>query len=255
MKIAYQSFVNTQMAAPYLSRLSTYLGQIKAPGTEIILKELDPPDTYAHPVMEYRCGMQALNNALAAGREGVDAVVFGHFQDAGLAEAKAALNIPVLGLGETSMLFACTLARKFALVTINPRFIPYHEEQIARYGLEKRVTGVRALQFEPGEFTAGFDDPAKLQAAIDSLAEQSRPLVAAGAEIIIPAGGIPMLASSLATPPDLDGARILNGIPVLIKFAEMAAELKRLNGWHISRSGAFPELPEEVAQSCMDLFR
>ena len=53
--------------------------------------------------------------------------------------------MPVLGLGETTLFHACTLGRKLGLVTINPAFIPWHEDQVIRYGLQQRVVGVRAV--------------------------------------------------------------------------------------------------------------
>ena len=51
----------------------------------------------------------------------------------------------MLGLGETTLYHACTLGRKLGLVTINPTFIPWHEDQVIRYGLQQRVIGVRAV--------------------------------------------------------------------------------------------------------------
>ena len=59
-----------------------------------------------------------------------------HFQDPGLSEAKSAVGIPVLGLGETTLHFSLTLGRKIGLVTINPAFIPWHEDQIIKYGMQ-----------------------------------------------------------------------------------------------------------------------
>lgn len=254
MKIHYQSFVNRALSEPYLRHLSEYLQGIKREGTTLTLGELDPPDDYAHALVEYRCGYQAIRNVVEAERAGADAVVLGHFQDIGLQEAKAAVDIPVIGLGEVSMLFACTMAERFALVTLNPRFIPVHEQQVARLGLERRVVGVRALDFQPGQITNSFDDPAEIAAAMAMLKEQSRPLVAAGAELIVPAGGIPMLACGKLGHVDVDGVPVLNGLPLALKFAEMCAELKVLwGGTHISRRGIFSQPPREVIDTAIRL--
>jgi hypothetical protein len=54
-------------------------------------------------------------HTLTAQEQGYDAFVIGHFQEAGLAEARAAVRIPVIGIGigigigEATMLHACTL--------------------------------------------------------------------------------------------------------------------------------------------------
>ena len=253
MKIFYQSFTNRTESAPYYRHLEAYLQKVKRADTELVLQDLEPHDDYAHAAMEYRCGYQAMQNARAAEAAGFDAVVFGHFQDSGLAEAKALVDIPVLGLGEISMLTACQLAQKIALITLNPRFIPFHHDQIRRYGLENRVIGVGALDFQPGDFTAGFDEPERIRAAIDALRAQAKPLIAAGAELIIPAGGIPMLACSEVGGVEVDGVPVLNGLPVLLKSAEMAVELTQLGSYPVSRAGRFFKPPAEVIDSILSL--
>jgi hypothetical protein len=69
--------------------------------------------------------------------------------------------------------------------------------------------------------------------------EQVRPLVAAGAEVIIPAGGLPMLLFARERPFIIDGALVLNGIAVVAKAAEMALALSRLTGSVVSRRGTY----------------
>lgn len=253
MKIHYQSFVNRRLADPYLRHLAEYLHVLKRRETELSLGELDPPDDYANVLVEYRCGYHVVRKTVEAERAGVDAVILGHFQDSGLQEAKAAAGVPVIGLGEVSMLFACTMAHRFALVTLNPSFIPIHEQQVVKYGLERRVIGVRALHFQPGEFSNAFDDPARVAAAVEALQEQARPLVSSGAELIIPAGGIPMLACGKVGQVEVDGAPVLNALPLVLKFAEMVVDLKRLGGAHISRCGLYHQPPREVIDAAIGL--
>ena len=50
------------------------------------------------------------------------------------------------------MLYALTLGRKVGLVTINLIFIPWHEDQIPRYGLKERLGGVRAVETDVGDY-------------------------------------------------------------------------------------------------------
>ena len=68
---------------------------------------------------------------------------------------------------------------------------------------------------------------------------QVRPLIAAGAEVILPAGGIPMLLFSRERPFIIDGALVLNGIAVAVKAAEMALALQKLTGAVVSRRGTY----------------
>ena len=251
MKIYYQSYVNKSLSEPYIRHLTAYLNEIKGKKTDLIVGELDPADDYAHPVMEYRCGYQVIQNVYKAEQEGFDAVILGHFQDAGLMEAKAIVDIPVLGLGESSMLHACQLARNIGLVTINPRFISYHKEQIAAYGLDKRIINVAALEFEPGEFTAGLDDPVKITSTMESFKAQATSLIEQGAELIIPAGGIPMLACVLAGGVQIGEVPVMNGLSVVLKTAEMAIELKRRGEYVMSRKGRFILPPPDKIESAL----
>src|SRR4029453_5155619 len=110
------------------------------------------------PLSEFRCAAQVIRNAITAEQKGHSAFVVGHFQEPGLHECKATVGIPVVGLGEATMLYACSLGRKIGLVTINPIFIPWHEDQIARYGLRERVVTVRALDTNVSDYMRAFED-------------------------------------------------------------------------------------------------
>ena len=112
MKIWYQSFVNADAAPGYWDRLSGFLKAQARPGTKLALHGIDPFDSYAHALVEYRCGREAIANAITAGRGGYDGYLMGHFQDSGMYEARAAASVPVISLGESSMLFACQYGQK-----------------------------------------------------------------------------------------------------------------------------------------------
>jgi allantoin racemase len=59
------------------------------------------------------------------------------------------------------------------------------------------------------------------------------------AEVIIPAGGLPMLLFARECPFVIDGALVLNGIAVVAKAAEMALALRRITGSVVSRRGTY----------------
>jgi len=139
MRIWYQSFVDPAEQAPYIDRLRDRLRAVAAPGIEIDVHGISPPDRFFHPITEFRCAEQTIHAALAAERAGYDAFVIGHFQEPGLTECRGAVDIPVIGLGEATMLFACSIGRRIGLVTIDPVFVSWHEEQVIRHGLLQRV--------------------------------------------------------------------------------------------------------------------
>ena len=109
-----------------------------------------------------------------------------HFQDAGLMEVKSVVDIPVLGLGETTLFHACTLGRKLGLVTINPVFIPWHEEQVIRYGLQQRVVGVRAVNASVKDFIDAFASEEAFEKLYPLWERECRALLDAGADVIVP---------------------------------------------------------------------
>lgn len=251
IRIAYQSYVDAALGGTYWKHLQKHLDDIVDEGTSVDIKGITPPDSYAHGLSEYRCGREMICNAVTAEREGYDAMAVGHFQDSGLYEARAAVAMPVHGLGEASMLYACQLGQQIGIVTINPRFISWFRHQIGKYGLRERVTGVHAMTLEPGAILAAFDKEGGLEEVAASFEEQARPLVAQGIDVIIPGGGIPMLLFNRLFNHNVDGAPVLNGIPILIKLTEMAVKLKRLTGLSVSRTGDFIQPPPEIIEEFM----
>jgi allantoin racemase len=238
-RLWYQSFVHPTQQAAYIERLQAMLDAAASPGIRFEVHGLDPPDHLFHPLTEFRCAAQTIRHALEAERSGYDAFVIGHFQEPGLLEIRGALDIPVIGLGEATMLAALSMGRRLGLVTIDPVFIDWHERQVRVHGLEQRVAGVRAIRMDLPGFMRAFTDEASYAQARAQFVEQVRPLVAAGAEVIIPAGGLPMLLFARERPFIIDEALVLNGIAVAAKAAEMALALRRLNGAVVSRRGAY----------------
>ena len=245
-RLWYQSFVHPTEQAPYIARLEQELARLAAPGLQFEVHGLDPPDRYFHPLTEFRCAAQTIRTALQAERQGYDAFVIGHFQEPGLLEIRGALDIPVIGLGETAMLSACSMGRKFGLVTIDPVFIDWHERQVTAYGLTERLAGVRAIKIDLAGCMRAFTDEAAYRDVRADFVEQVRPLVAAGAEVIIPAGGLPMLLFARECPFVIDGALVLQGIAVVAKATEMALALHRLTGSVVSRRGTYAKAPPQA---------
>ena len=252
-RLWYQSFVHPVEQAPYIERLQNLLNSVAGVDFRFEVHGLDPPDHLFHPLTEFRCAAQTIRNALEAERAGYDAFVIGHFQEPGLLEIRGAVDIPVIGLGEANFLAALSMGRQLGLVTIDPIFIDWHERQVRAYGLEHRVTGVRAIRIDLPGFMSAFTDEASYAKVRADFVSQVRPLVAAGAEVILPAGGLPMLLFARESPFVIDGALVLNGIAVVAKAAEMALALRRLTGSVVSRRGTYakasPECVEEFLRN------
>ena len=219
----------------YLDQLLPHLQACTDPLFSIEFKTTTPSVTTLHALSEFRFARAAIRAAIDAEQAGYDAYFMNHFQDAGLAEARATVDIPVLGLGETTLLHACTLGRKLGLIAIHPEFVPWHEDQITRYGLQQRVAGIRTLDATMTQWMQAFADTDG-KAQLNTLFEkEARLLLDAGADVIVPTGGIPMMLFAAHPGANIDGAPIVNGITVLVKATEMAIKLRELAGLGPSR--------------------
>lgn len=73
------------------------------------------------------------------------AYVVACFSDPGLALAREALTVPVVGIAESSMLLALGLGYKFGIIAILDASVRRHLRYIRTLGLENRLAGDRAL--------------------------------------------------------------------------------------------------------------
>jgi allantoin racemase len=245
-RIRYQSFTDPDADRAYFTRLGAYLGSVTSPGCTVEVSGIQPGAQYPGPVTNFRCAARVIANALAAEEQGYDAFVIGNFTDAGLAEARSAVRIPVIGLGEATMLHACTLGRRIGLVAVTPVHIPCHEDQIVRHGLDRRVIAVQAVQADTGRFNRAFDDEAEYRSLREAFAGQATSMLGLGIDVIIPAGGYPMLLFAREPSFTIGGATVLNGLPVAVAAAETAIRLGRLNGTGPSRRTAYALPPAEA---------
>jgi allantoin racemase len=212
----------------YLAALLPHMKACTDPGFELEFKTMTPSVTTVHALSEHRFSRAVVRGAIQAERENYDVFFMNHFQDVGLYDARASVNIPVLGLGEATLLHACTIGRKLGLLAINPAFIATHAEQIHRYGLQQRIAGIRAINASIADYMEAFAAPAKKAELWTIFESEARRLIDAGADVIVPTGGIPMMLFGNDPGANVDGAPLLNGVTVVIKAAEMAVKLKRL---------------------------
>lgn len=251
-KIWFQGATDRALMSPYIAEVEAHFRKALDPEFEFTFNTTTPPATTTHALTEYRVGYNFIRSAVEAERQGYDAVAVTHFQDPGLAEAKSAVGIPVLGLGETTLHFSLTLGRKLGLVTINPAFIPWHEDQLSKYGMTSRVVGVRAVDASVLDYIAAFADRGAFEKLQPLWERECRALLDAGADVIVPAGGIPMMLFGGRPGAQIDGAPIVNGMTVIAKSAEMAIKLKRDAGIAVSRRSNFARPPEKALKEFME---
>lgn len=252
-RIWFQGATDRVFMAPYISKVEAHLKAILDPEFSCTFNTTTPPATTTHALTEFRMAGAFVRGAVEAQRQGYDAMAITHFQDAGLAEVKSVADMPVLGLGETTLFHACTLGRKLGLVTINPTFIPWHEDQVIRYGLQSRVVGVRAVDAKVSDFIDAFADEKAFKKLEPLWKQECRKLLDAGADVIVPAGGLPMMLYGSEVGANLDGAPIINGITLIAKAAETAIKLRRIAGMAaVSRRSNYAKPPEKALREFLD---
>ena len=203
-----------------------------------------PPDKKLHRISEYRCGAHVIRGAVRARDDGFDAYAIGHFQDGGLGEARSAVDLPVTGLGEASLLFGCSLGRKIGLITINPLFIPWHEEQVARTGCASGSRRSARSRRRPRSLHGRVHRRGRAQAAARRLQGRVGALADAGLRRDHRRGGlIATLFSRLPEPVDLGGPAYVSCVGALAKHTEMAVSCHQLG---IGRTGRTGRLPARV---------
>src|SRR5437660_12010514 len=252
-KIWFQGATDRVHMAPYISKVEAHLKSILDPDFSATFHTTTPPATTTHAVTEYRIGRNLIKHAVDAEKQGYAAMAITHFQDAGLAEVKSVVDIPVLGLGETTLFHSLTLRRKLGLVTINPVFIPWHEDQVIRYGLQQRDVGVRAVPATVADFIDSFaSDDAKKKLA-PKWERECRILLDAGADVIVPAGGLPMMLFGSERGANIDGAPIVNGVTLIAKMAELAVRMREQSGmFAVSRRSNFVKPPEKALKEFLE---
>jgi allantoin racemase len=237
MKLWYQSLARQAQTIDYGADLKKVIAAAAEPGTAVHVQGVaESAGIGAHyRFLEYHDTREVIGNALRAEKEGYDAFLIGNITDAGLREARELINIPVLGLSETSLHVAAIMGASFGLVAIAERWIPRLMENVERYGLRGKLAGIAAMETSPLDLRKAFRDESRRGDVISRFTAAGEKLLAQGAEVIIPAGGEVGVFVIQAGLFELGRAPIVNGIYELVKMGEMAVRLHALTGRFTSK--------------------
>jgi Asp/Glu/hydantoin racemase len=241
MRLWYQSLARQAETLDYGTDLRKVIALAVEPGTTVHVQGLrESAGIGAHyRFLEYHDTKEVIYNAVKAEKEGYDAFLIGNITDAGLREARELVHIPVLGLSETSLHVASIMGANFGLVAISEKWIPRLKENVERYGLLQKLSGIEAMQTSPLDLRQAFRDDARRGNVIARFTAAAEKLVASGAEVIIPAGGEVGVFVIEAGLHELGRSPVVSGIFELIKMAEMAVKLRVLTGRFTSKRFAY----------------
>ena len=243
-KILYLSMSREKYSANYFPFLKDYVKRVAAPDTEIVIRGTRVGRVDSYRFFEALDHVSILDSVLEAEQAGFDAVAIGNMLDPGLREARSMVDIPVVGLGEISMLTACMMGARFGLVSVNRYMGGRFDDNVGRYGLRERMAALECMNLTPHELDACFSDEAARQNALDAFRRASRACLDAGAEVIIPAGGRIVAFLNDNGIREVDDAPVLDGIASLITATESAVRLHAAMGTFVSRRRLYARAPE-----------
>ncbi len=162
-----------------------------------------------------------------SGESSPDAYVIACFGDTGVAAAREAASVPVVGITEAAVFTAVTLAHRFAIITMPPRTIAQSDRVVEALGIAHRCT-VRAVDVAVAEVEEGSAH------LIDAfIGEAQLAILEDGAEaIILGCAGLADLVEPLS---GRLGVPVIDGVAAAVAFAAgLAAQ-----GLMTSRRGAY----------------
>ena len=119
-----------------------------SPGTQIIaVNPLTGPAYITSYYAEAMCASSVLAEIMKSDDEHIDGFVLGAYVDPFLFAAREIVSVPVVGIGEASMLMACMLGYKFSIITVSERLIQPIQAVVRKYGLSERCASIRATTF------------------------------------------------------------------------------------------------------------
>jgi allantoin racemase len=219
----------------------SHFNLVKRKDTEILIR--DVPTLYFKQELQQYSGfrlfgdVEVLKSLLAAEKEDVDGVIITCFLEPAFREARQLLEIPVVGLAESSMHLASMMGAKFAIIASNVNFIPVIEEEIIRYGMESRVikrNPVRALTISAEEEI--LEDAVREHPIIvENFKEIAAECVEDGAEVLIMGCALVSPVLIHAGLVELNGAAIIDPLHAALKLSEILIDLHSAKMPFVSR--------------------
>ncbi|MBI2527523.1 MAG: hypothetical protein HYV93_16250 [Candidatus Rokubacteria bacterium] len=230
--------------AEHVSGIARPGAEIEVHGARVMVPELD------YVYVEYLHTRQIIENGIEAQRHGFAGFVVNCWDDPGLTELRSVLDIPVVSIGESSMLVATTLGERFGLITRNERVGARVWENATAYGLAPR--GIRPVYCRVSlpDLGQAFAEPAPI---IDRFIEAGRRSIAEGAEVLIPACGILNLLLRVNKVTQIDDAPVIDGTAVAVKLAEGMVDLWAA-GLAPSRRTRYARPPAHVLESVRTVY-
>jgi allantoin racemase len=191
-----------------------------------------------------------IDNAIQAEREGYDGFVIGSFSEPFLTEIRAAVDIPVTSVTETSLLVGCTLGQRIAMVTTSPNVVGMIQRSLALHQMGARVSTVVSVTpaLQGPVLHDAFEEPAP---ALERFERAAREALVNGADVLVPAEGILSVLLADRGVTRFENAPVIDVFGVTWSYALMLANLRSTIGLATSRRGRY----EQPNQALLEALR
>jgi len=205
-----------------LVRCRESLEQYASRGTEIrlVMTEGAPASVESLAEMELAAA-GILKRVVQSEKEGADAVVIWGGHDPSLGSARELVSIPVIGPGMASMLLACALAEKFALLVQLPQVVGIARRQIRDIGLEARCAGIFPVGLPVLELGKAENFAQVRKTAVETIEKGGADAVCFGC-MALNDHADPLARSLLASHP---GAVVIHPGKAAVRLAELLVDL------------------------------
>ncbi len=188
-------------------------------------------DDLTYSYMWSRAKSEMVEAIIEAEKDGYDAAIVDCFLDIGVQEARSMVDIPVLGPGETTMMYATLLGSKFGISTGPvPFVVETLTRQIRERGLESRAISNRPVRPHPvtrQEMVAAMQQR-NAQVLANGVEKVGRELIKDGAEVVIcgvtTMGPSCTMAGLVKIEPE--GVPVLDCIAITVKMTEIMVDFK-----------------------------
>lgn len=200
-----------------------------------------------------------INDILKAQKEGFDGAIVGGHWDPGLYAAREAASIPVAGPGESAMMLAATLGRRFAVLTVHEGYVPIINSNIRTYGLEDRAIALRPVR----KFGMTYDNLVRCIEGKDDeflieFEKAAHECIADGADVVIAGGQLfgPAFVKHNFHTIGTTGVPVIETTSCGLKFAQTLVSLKRSMSLEKSQhvNAPFRTPPQDILNSVRNDF-
>jgi Asp/Glu/hydantoin racemase len=252
-KILWQSSTPISGLPAYAEAIRTHAKKILSPDFQLEIRGVPQGSLDLHfNYVQYLNDVNLLKSMLQAEAEGYDAVAVGCFFDPVIKEAREVVDIPIVTLAETGMLFACMYGRKFSVVTYQRQVIEKkYDVLVNAYGLNARAAPGQYFDISLEVLANSFNDPGPVLEAFQNSGAKA---VEMGADVILPGCGLLNLIVVQNGLTNINGATIMDVSGALMKTAEAMITLRNISGIGTSRIGFYESPTKEQFEAANEVY-